>query len=33
VDNEMRDLVKIKVNGDNTVVVSKEFTKLKVFGK
>ena len=33
VDNEMRDLVKVKVNGDNTVVVSKEFTKLKVFGK
>jgi alpha-glucosidase len=33
VDNELADFKKIKVNGDNTVVVSKEFTKLTITAK
>jgi alpha-glucosidase len=32
VDHEITDFKKIKINGDNSFVVSKEFTKLQVFG-
>jgi alpha-glucosidase len=33
VDNEISDFEKIKINGDNSFVVSKEFTKLIITGK
>ena len=33
VDNEITDFEKIKINGDNSFVVSKEFTKLIITGK
>ncbi len=33
VDHEVTDFAKVKINGDNTLIVNKEFTKLTIFGK
>ena len=33
VDNEIVDLKEVKLNGDNTVEVSKDFTELHIIGK